>query len=258
MRVVSFFAPMYSYSLNTRFMSKKITEIRTIACSSMTMAMNKQNHLYQNYKPKTNNQIKYNNLLNNNNIKLVVSVGSAGTGKTMFACQNAVAKLSEHLYDKILITRPVVSVDEDIGFLPGSLNKKMNPWIRPIMDIFEEYNLPKNSNCVEISPLGFMRGRTFKNFYIVADEMQNSTPAQMIMLLTRMGENSKMVITGDLNQSDNQNGNGLKDFIEKINKYYENNEKKMNDDGIGIVYFNEHDIHRSPLVSKILNIYSNE
>lgn len=240
MRFMCLFTPIYS--LNTRYIVQ-----RQKHSAAQNILMNK---------PKTLNQNKYNELLNNDKIKVVISVGSAGTGKTMFACQNAISKLSDGLYEKILITRPVVSVDEDIGFLPGNLNKKMAPWIRPIMDIFAECNYAKNSNSVEISPLGFMRGRTFKYFYIIADEMQNSTPSQMIMLLTRIGENSKMVITGDLKQSDN-NVNGLKDFIEKINAYYENDEEKMNQDGIGIVYFNNEDIQRSEIVSNILSIYSN-
>lgn len=204
--------------------------------------------------PKTNNQKKYNDLLNNEKIKLVISVGSAGTGKTAFACQSAILKLEHNEFNKILITRPVVSVDEDIGFLPGNLNKKMAPWMRPIMDIFSDCDFDKNK-CVEISPLGFMRGRTFKDCFIIADEMQNSTPSQMIMLLTRIGENSKMVITGDLKQTDN-NMNGLKDFIDKITMYYDNDENKMNNDGIGIIYFNDNDIQRSVIVSTILSIYS--
>ena len=242
MRLFYLLTPVYS--LNTRYLVKRQKHNMT------------PNVLFN--KPKTDNQIKYNELLNNDKIKIVISVGSSGTGKTMFACQSGISKLTDGLYDKILITRPVVSVDEDIGFLPGSLNKKMTPWIRPILDIFTECNYEKLSTSVEISPLGFMRGRTFKNFYIVADEMQNSTPSQMIMLLTRMGENSKMVITGDLKQSDNMNMNGLKDLIEKMNNYYDKDEEKMNKDGIGIVYFNDRDIQRSVIVSNILSIYSKQ
>lgn len=200
------------------------------------------------------NQEKYTSLLDDNNIKLVISVGSAGTGKTLFACQSGFNHLDNRNIEKILITRPTVTVNEDIGFLPGNLNKKMAPWMRPVMDILKDYKIPKHD--IEISPLGFMRGRTFKNYFIIADEMQNSSPEQMIMLLTRMGENSKIVITGDLLQSDNDE-NGLKDLIDKINCYY-SNEEEMNKDGIGIVYFNEDDIKRSKLVKTILFIYSNK
>lgn len=206
------------------------------------------------YEALNENQEKYKSLLNDNNIKLVISVGSAGTGKTLFACQSGFNNLDNRMIEKILITRPTVTVNEDIGFLPGNLNKKMAPWMRPVMDILKDYKISKHD--IEISPLGFMRGRTFKNYFIIADEMQNSTPEQMIMLLTRMGENSKIVITGDLLQSDHDE-NGLKDLIDKIKSYY-SNEEEMNKDGIGIVYFNDDDIKRSKLVKTILFIYSSK
>jgi phosphate starvation-inducible PhoH-like protein len=144
--------------------------------------------------------------------------------------------------------------------LPGTLNKKMDPWTRPIMDIFNDFHSKNNiknmmkDNTIEISPLGFMRGRTFKNAFIIADEMQNCSPNQMIMLLTRLGENSKIVITGDLKQCDKE-WSGLKDLLEKLELFY-NDKEIMKKDGIGIIEFTNLDVQRSELVSKILKIYN--
>ena len=137
----------------------------------------------------------------------------------------------------------------------------MNPWTIPIFDVFRDYfdsseiKYLVSENKIEIAPLGFMRGRTFKNSFIIADEMQNSTPTQMLMLLTRIGENSKMVLTGDLNQSDIKNINGFQDLIIKINDKYEEDYFKMIKDQISLVNFKNSDILRSPIVSKILEIY---
>jgi phosphate starvation-inducible PhoH-like protein len=163
-------------------------------------------------------------------------------------------ELKKNNIDKIIITRPVVPVEEELGFLPGNLEKKMDPWTRPIFDIFlESYsklelNTMIKNNIIEISPLGFMRGRTFKNSFIIADEMQNSSPAQMLMLLTRVGINSKIVITGDLAQSDRIENNGLKDFIQKLksNKLPEN---------FYLIEMEDNDIQRSKLVNDVLNLY---
>jgi len=152
----------------------------------------------------------------------------------------------------------VVSVDEEIGFLPGNINKKMDPFTKPMFDIFTEFykkqeidNMIQN-NIIEISPLGLMRGRTFKNSIIIADEMQNSLPSQMYMLTTRIGENSKMIITGDLLQSDLKVKNGLHDFIEKYNDF--SSIKSVND--IHIVNFDNKDVERSQIVKTILEMYS--
>jgi len=196
----------------------------------------------------TNQEIYY-KYLKDDKIKVVISVGSAGTGKTIGACKVGVNSLK----DKILITRPTISVDEDIGYLPGNINKKMSPWLKPITDILKDFNI--NKNYVEISPLGFMRGRTFSNYFIIADEMQNSTPNQMLMLLTRMGEGSKLVITGDLDQSDNTE-NGLKDLLNRLEIFYDE-EDEMNRDGIAVVRFTNYDIKRSYIVKKIIRIYDN-
>ena len=213
------------------------------------------------YEPKSESQEDYVKMLEDGRYKMIVANGAAGTGKTLLACQSAIKELYDGDKDKIIITRPVVPVEEDIGFLPGTLNKKMDPWTRPIMDIFNDFHSKNNiknmmkDNTIEISPLGFMRGRTFKNAFIIADEMQNCSPNQMIMLLTRLGENSKIVITGDLKQCD-KDWSGLKDLLEKLELFYYNNEEKMKEDGIGIIEFTNLDVQRSKLVSKILKIYN--
>lgn len=210
------------------------------------------------YEPRTENQKKYVDYLNDKNNNLIVVVGSAGTGKTMYSCLKAIELLKSKKIKKVIITRPVVSVEEDIGFLPGSIESKMDPYMRPIFDIFTEFfsltewNDMIFNRVVEISPLAYMRGRTFKNSFIIADEMQNSSPNQMKMLLTRIGENSRMVITGDLTQSDKFEDNGLKDFIEKIEKYPP---LLLNETNIRIMYFNNSDIQRHKLVENVLNIY---
>ena len=206
------------------------------------------------YCPKGPNQTKYVEYLNNPRASIVLGVGPAGTGKTMFACATAVKELQEGKINKIVVTRPIVPVEEDIGYLPGSLINKMNPWTRPIFDILEEsYNSQEinsmiNSGIIEISPLAFMRGRTFKKSFIIADEMQNCSPNQMFMLVTRIGEGSRMVITGDLKQSDRCDNNGLLDILNKLKT------RQFHD--IKTTFFNDSDVERSAIVSKIINLYS--
>jgi len=176
---------------------------------------------------------------------VIVSTGPAGCGKTMFACQAAVQKIVHNQVDKIIITRPAVSADEELGFLPGKLEKKMEPWIRPMLEIFERERVQKH---VEIVPLAYMRGRTFKNSFIIADEMQNSTMNQMKMVLTRLGDDSKLVVTGDLDQSDlTFSNNGLNDFIYRV----------LGKDLEYIEYMKmtSEDIQRHPAISEILKLY---
>ena len=167
--------------------------------------------------PKSENQKTYNRALYSISKPMVFAVGPAGTGKTMLACYAAIAGYNDKTFKKIVLTRPVVSVEEDIGYLPGTLEEKMDPWTRPIMDVFAEfYNQSEiqymiKEKIIEICPLAYMRGRTFKNAFVIADEMQNSTPNQMKMLLTRIGEGCKMIITGDPKQHDRKyedNGRG--------------------------------------------------
>lgn len=210
------------------------------------------------YNPKTENQAEYVKYLNNDDTKLIISTGPAGCGKTLFACQKAIYDLKSEIISKIVITRPVVSVDEEIGFLPGNLVKKMDPWTRPIFDLFLEHyskgelDLMLMNGKVEICPLAFMRGRTFKHSFIIADEMQNSTPNQMKMLTTRLGDNCRMVITGDLQQTDIAKENGLHNFVDKIQKFNETTEI------IKLINLDSGDIERSDVVRKVLEIYEYE
>ena len=216
------------------------------------------------YYPATPNQQMYFDLLRDPNVHILAGIGPAGCGKTLFACTAAIHALKNKVVDRIVITRPLVSVDEEeLGFLPGSIVNKMDPWTRPIFDIFREfYSVGQihsmiENGVIEISPLAYMRGRTFKRAFIIADEMQNSSPTQMLMVLTRIGHGSKLVITGDLKQSDRSDSNGLGDFIHKL---------KVNcgSDGAGgfgcsplirFVEMNSVDVQRSQVVSSVLNLY---
>ena len=157
--------------------------------------------------------------------------------------------------DKIVITRPAVSVDEQHGFLPGTLIEKMAPWTRPIFDVLEEYYSPKEitemieEGVIEVAPLAYMRGRTFKNAFILADEMQNATPAQAKMLMTRIGTNSKIVITGDVEQADRSNGdNGLLDLCERL--------AAASVAGIAVCALENRDVQRHKIIGSVLKLYA--
>ena len=207
--------------------------------------------------PKNGMQRDYHNLLNQKTKKIVVATGPAGTGKTLFATETGVKYFLMGMFDKLIFTRPSVSVDEDLGYLPGTLEEKMAPWVRPIYDILYNFMTPKEvtamleEKIIEISPLGYMRGRTFKNCWIVADEMQNSTVSQMKMLMTRLGENSRLVITGDLDQHDRHNEqNGLEDFLSKF--------KGKRSASISSVEFDNTDIQRENVVKEVLEIYGGD
>ena len=208
-------------------------------------------------KPKNVHQEDYVATLKNKNRKIVLASGPAGTGKTLFSTEYGIRYFLLGLYDKLIFTRPSVSVDEDIGFLPGTLEEKMAPWVRPIYDVLYCFVSPKEvqemmeEKIIEIAPLGFMRGRTFKNAWIVADEMQNSTVSQMKMLLTRLGENSRLVITGDLEQNDRAGEiNGMEDFLRKF--------RGKRSSSISSFEFEKSDIQREDVVREVLDIYSGE
>jgi len=209
-------------------------------------------------KPKTRSQEIYASMLRSKSKKISLATGPAGTGKTLLATEYGVRFFLQGVYEKLIFTRPSVSVDEDLGYLPGTLEDKMAPWIRPIYDILYQHMSVRDvtalleDKVIEIAPLGYMRGRTFKNCWIVADEMQNSTVAQMKMLLTRIGENSRLVVTGDLEQRDHEHGvhNGLQDFLEKF--------RGKRSSSIGSFEFDRDDIQREDVVKEILDIYSGE
>lgn len=187
---------------------------------------------------------------------IILGIGPAGTGKTLLAVQVAVKLFKEGKIDKIIVTRPAVSVDEDLGHLPGTLEQKMAPWTRPIFDVLREYFNAREiegmitEGVVEIAPLAYMRGRTFKNSFILADEMQNATPNQMKMLLTRLGEGSQMAVTGDLAQADRIKDNGLVDFVQQL--------EKQNATRLDIVRFEKGDIERHEAVKQVLEVYGDE
>ena len=255
------------------FLSK--TNVRSFTKSSFTMRAKKKNMFladdiskhkkskkYPIYEPKGDNQIKYVQYLQEEDTSLVLGIGPAGCGKTLFACLQAIQDLQDNKINKIILTRPVVPVEEEeLGFLPGNLVKKMDPWTRPVFDIFSEFyqqrDIENMLHCgiLEISPLAYMRGRTFKNAFIIADEMQNSTPNQMLMLTTRIGENSKMVITGDLKQSDKSVDNGLLDFMTKLDNY--NKIQHNLPIQVKMITMNTQDVQRSAIVMQILDIYNN-
>jgi phosphate starvation-inducible protein PhoH and related proteins len=208
-------------------------------------------------KPKNNSQTYYTTLLAQKSKKIVVATGPAGTGKTLFATEHGVKMFLTGQYEKLIFTRPSVSVDEDLGYLPGTLEDKMAPWVRPIYDVLYNFITPKEvmslmeDKIIEISPLGYMRGRTFKNSWIVADEMQNSTVSQMKMLMTRLGENSRLVVTGDLEQYDRTNElNGLEDFLSKF--------KGKRSSSISSIEFYKNDILREDVVKEVLDIYAGD
>jgi len=207
--------------------------------------------------PRTRNQERLVLALQDAAQHIVVTVGPAGTGKTYLAMQAAVKALKEGEIDRIVMTRPAVGVEgEQHGFLPGNLVAKMEPWTRPLLDVMREYYRPQeiaamiDDQVVEIAPLAFMRGRTFKNSWIIADEMQNATPAQVKMLMTRIGSNSKIIITGDVEQADRQHGdNGLMDLCERL--------QKGGVEGIAVCELDQRDVQRHKIIGSVLRLYAN-
>lgn len=207
--------------------------------------------------PKTLAQEKYITSLLNEQKSIVVAYGPAGTGKTYLAMLAAIKALQSGECRKIVLTRPAVGVEEEEhGFLPGTLVDKMAPWTKPLFDVLAEYYRPREilsmleDEVIEVAPLAFMRGRSIKNAWIITDEMQNSTINQMKMLLTRLGENSKIVVTGDLDQRDKkfQHDNGLDDIVNKIKKQYDGS-------SLVAVEFSLKDVQRHPVVAEVLKLY---
>jgi phosphate starvation-inducible PhoH-like protein len=205
--------------------------------------------------PRTRNQERLVLALQDADQHIVVTAGPAGTGKTYLAMLAAVKAFRAGEVDRIVLTRPAVGVeDERHGFLPGDLNHKMDPWVRPLTDILREYYRQQDitnmleEQTIEIAPLAFMRGRTFKDCFIIADEMQNATPAQVKMLMTRIGEGSKIVITGDTDQADRRIAdNGLADILTRL--------KKGGVKGISLCEFESKDIQRHHMITHVLKLY---
>lgn len=202
--------------------------------------------------PKTLNQALYINELNKNDI--VFGIGPAGTGKTYLAILYAASLLKKQKIKKIVLVRPVVEAGEKLGFLPGDLREKVDPYLVPLYDALNEcfgketVNKMMEKGVIEVAPLAYMRGRTLENACIILDEAQNTTTMQMKMFLTRLGFNSKMIVTGDITQIDlpHTNMSGLVEALKILN----------NLNGLSIVKFNNSDVMRHPLVFKIVNRYN--
>ncbi len=201
--------------------------------------------------PKSIGQKRYFEALNN--FELVFGLGPAGTGKSYLAVAKGIHMLKKGLIEKIILTRPAVEAGERLGFLPGDMKEKIDPYLRPIYDALYEM-IPADrvekkiqSGEIEIAPLAFMRGRTFTNAFVIVDEAQNTTPVQMKMVLTRIGEGSRMVINGDLSQVDLPNGqtSGLKESKKILSKIRD----------IKITFLDTNDVIRHPIVAKIIKAY---
>ncbi|HNZ26515.1 MAG TPA: PhoH family protein, partial [Spirochaetota bacterium] len=203
------------------------------------------------FNPRSVNQGLYIQLLRERDI--IFSYGPAGTGKTFIAIAFALSELLNKRYNKIILTRPVVEAGENLGFLPGDYIQKINPYLIPLFDsinsiLTTEINVKLMSqNLIEIAPLAYMRGRTFNNSIVILDEAQNTTYTQMKMFLTRLGENSKLIIAGDITQVDlpKKIKSGMVEGLKIVSEISD----------IGIVNFQEKDVVRHPLVKKIINAY---
>lgn len=216
-------------------------------------------------KPLSYNQQKYSEYLKDSSVPIVVGIGKAGSGKTLLAADSAINSFYNNEVEKILITRPAVTLDEDHGFLPGKLEDKMAPYLKPLFDCFLQYysmetlkSMMKNE-LIEICPLAYIRGRTFHDCFIIADEMQNTTPNQMKTFLTRIGQNTKVAITGDLEQCDIPDINGLRHFLDQAVIYNRLQDAKgllTSHDAIKVVEFTDNDVQRSEIVKTVLSIYS--
>ena len=201
--------------------------------------------------PKTKNQEIFLKQMRTKDI--VFAVGPAGTGKTYMAVAYAVSLFVEGKINRLILSRPAVEAGERLGFLPGDMKEKIDPYLRPLYDALyemmpgEEIDRKMVNNLIEIAPLAFMRGRTLNKSFIILDEAQNTLSTQMKMFLTRLGQDSKMVITGDLSQKDlpDNSKSGMQDAMEKLEKVKD----------IGFVHLNSSDVCRHSLVEKIINAY---
>lgn len=206
-------------------------------------------------KPRNANQEAYVKVLESSAHPIIIATGPAGCGKSLWACVQGVRMLQKGAISKIVLTRPAVSVDEEHGFLPGTLEQKMDPWLRPLYDVLYKYYTPKQisqlieKQVIEICPLAFMRGRTFEDSWIILDEAQNTLKNQMLMTLTRIGRGSKLIVTGDPAQHDRGfETNGLVDLIHRV-------ERNAGHSEIALIKFGDTDIERHPIIQKVLRLY---
>ncbi len=227
-------------------MTRQAESAATIHAESLTLGTKKRT-----VTPRSPGQAAYIRALGEN--ELVFAIGPAGTGKTYLAVAKAVTMLVAGEVDRIILSRPAVEAGERLGFLPGDLQEKVDPYLRPIYDALydllpaEQVVKRLTNGEVEIAPLAFMRGRTLSNAFAILDEAQNTTPVQIKMFLTRLGENSRMVITGDLSQVDLPKGapSGLRDAEELLRDM----------EGVASIYFTDKDVVRHPLVTRIVRAY---
>lgn len=221
-------------------------EIRQVFTNPLVIKLKRKSII-----PKTLNQKRY--LQNIEKNPITFAIGPAGTGKTYLAMAMALKQLLNGSVERVIITRPAVEAGEALGFLPGELQEKILPFLTPIYDAMSHMISRESANqliekgTIEIAPLAYMRGRTLSNAFVVLDEAQNTTHEQMMMFLTRLGDQSRMVITGDITQIDlpKSKQSGLKEASEKLNKIK----------GIELFYFDAGDVVRHPLVQSIINAY---
>jgi phosphate starvation-inducible PhoH-like protein len=245
----------YSHTKRNAEQTFYMKESKTIDFSEVQRAM-KVNKRPIEIIPKSVNQEKYVIALLDDATDIVVVTGPAGTGKTYLAMLAAIKALRAGDCERIILTRPAVGVDDEKhGFLPGDINQKMEPWTRPLIDVLREYYTAKeithmlDEQIVEIAPLAFCRGRNFKNSYVVLDEGQNTTPNQLKMIMTRIGFNSKIVITGDIEQTDRRTvDNGLLDLQTRL--------EKGGIPGLQLCKFEVKDVQRHKIIEHVLRLYA--
>jgi phosphate starvation-inducible PhoH-like protein len=237
--------------------------------SLCSYSVHQNNILFTNIKssyeivPKNIRQELYIDTLQTVSPSIVLSTGPAGSAKSFLAVAVGIERLIKKDFKRIVITRPTVSVDEDVGYLPGAVDKKMEPWMQPLYDTFYKYFSVSDvkymigNKIIDICPIAYLRGRTFEDSYIIIDEAQNCTVNQMLMILTRIGANSKMVITGDLSQHDRGfEINGLGDFLRRKNMHQLRNNIEFVD--IAHIKFTENDIVRHPVIKDIMTLYNDK
>jgi phosphate starvation-inducible PhoH-like protein len=234
---------------------KTVLEVVTQGGDAIGLSTDKSAETGSRYvRPRTDGQARYVRAMRDND--LTICVGPAGTGKTWLAVGMAVSLLRQGIVKKIVLVRPAVEAGERLGFLPGDIAAKVNPYLRPLFDALNDMMEPEQvkrymeNDIIEIVPLAYMRGRTLNQAVIILDEGQNTTVPQMKMFLTRMGNGSKIIVTGDVTQVDlpKQTRSGLTDAVHRLRDL----------ERIAIIYLDEHDIVRNPLVQQILRAYEEE
>jgi len=240
------------------------TKTKKISSKNLLVTGSSKNTiLYNNLlETKTPNQEKFNEIMNDDRYKIVICMGPAGVGKTLLSCNYAINNIDK--YNQFLLTKPLISVDnEQLGFLPGDLKSKMSVWGENYIEMFQSLyskteiqKLIKNE-FIKIKPMAYLRGKTFTNSLIISDEMQNSSPVQLKMLMSRLGINSKLILLGDIQQKDIKQESGFEDFLYKFETYKKHlTEEAKKDLQIKIIEMNESDVLRSDIVKQVLDIYN--